>query len=93
MEDLKDLDVCVGKVLGLEETFRDPQVVWRRMVTEFQDPAKGRMKMLSSPIKLSETPPDIRRAPAGFGEHTEEILRELGYDAEEIEAMKKAGVV
>jgi len=93
MEELEDLDVCIGKVLDLEETFRDPQVVCRRMVTEFQDAGKGKMKLLSSPVKLSETPPDIRAAPAEFGEHTGEVLRELGYNADQIAEMKRTGVV
>ena len=93
MGELQDLDVCVGKVLDLEETFRDPQVVCRRMVTEFQDAGKGKMKLLSSPVKLSETPPDIRAAPAEFGEHTGEVLRELGYNADQIAEMKRTGVV
>jgi crotonobetainyl-CoA:carnitine CoA-transferase CaiB-like acyl-CoA transferase len=93
MEILKDLDVCVGKVLHLDEAFKDPQVVHRRMVTEFNDPKKGKMALLSSPIKMAETPPDIRRAPAAFGEHTEEVLRELGLQEEEIRQMKKEGVV
>jgi len=93
MGELQDLDVCVGKVLDLEETFRDPQVVCRRMVTEFQDAGKGKMKLLSSPVKLSETPPDIRAAPAEFGEHTGEVLRELGYNADQIAEMKRTGIV
>jgi crotonobetainyl-CoA:carnitine CoA-transferase CaiB-like acyl-CoA transferase len=93
MEELKDLDVCVGKVLTLEETFRDPQVVSRGMVTEFQDGRKGRMNLLSSPLKLLDTPPEIRSAPADFGEHTEEVLKELGYDAGQIDEMRKNGVV
>ena len=93
MEILKDLDVCIGKVLHLDEAFKDPQVVHRRMVTEFNDPKKGKMALLSSPIKMAETPPDIRRAPAAFGEHTEEVLRELGLQEEEIRQMKKEGVV
>ncbi len=93
MEELKDLDVCIGKVLSLEETLRDPQVVCRRMVTEFPDPRKGKIKLLSSPLKLAGTPPDIRSAPADFGEHTDGVLRELGYSAARIEEMKKEGVV
>jgi len=93
LKELKDLDVCIGQVLHLDETFRDPQVVQRKMVTEFVDPRKGKMKLLSSPIKMSETPPAIRRAPAVFGEHTEEVLRELGFQEEEIQQMKKEGVV
>jgi len=93
MEELKDLDVCFGKVLSLEEALHDPQVVSRRMVTEFQDACKGKINLLSSPLKLSDTPPDIRNAPADFGEHTEEILQELGFQAEEIGELKKSGVI
>jgi crotonobetainyl-CoA:carnitine CoA-transferase CaiB-like acyl-CoA transferase len=51
------------------------------------------MKLLSSPLKLSDTPPDIRTAPADFGEHTEEVLKELGFNKEQIEEMEKDGVV
>jgi crotonobetainyl-CoA:carnitine CoA-transferase CaiB-like acyl-CoA transferase len=93
LEELKDLDVCIGKVLSLEETLRDPQVVSRRMVTKIQDPGKGELNLLSSPIKLSAMPPDIRTAPAAFGEHTEEVLRELGYSAAQIDDMKRKGAV
>jgi crotonobetainyl-CoA:carnitine CoA-transferase CaiB-like acyl-CoA transferase len=93
VEELKDLEVCFGKVLSLEEAINDPQVVSRRMVTDFADPKKGRMKLLSSPLKLSATPPDIRTAPAVFGEHTEEILQELGFQDEEIGELKKSGVI
>lgn len=93
MEELKDLDVCIGKVLHLDEALRDPQVAQRKMVTEFIDVKKGKMRLLSSPIRLSETPAEIRRAPADFGEHTEEVLKDLGFSEEEIEEMKREGVV
>jgi formyl-CoA transferase len=63
------------------------------MVVEFSDSRKGRMKLLASPIKLSETPPDIRRAPAKFGEHTMDVLKELGYEELEIEGLKREGVI
>ena len=90
---MKDLDVCFGKILDVDETFKDPQVRHRKLVTEFVDDRKGKMKLLSPPIKMSETPPDIRRAPADFGQHTEEVLQELGFKGEEIEQMKREGVV
>ncbi len=93
MEELKELDVCFGKVLHLEEAFQDSQVVHRQMVTEFRDEKQGKIKLLASPIKLSGTPPDIRRGPASFGEHTDEVLKELGFKKEEIEQMKREGIV
>ena len=93
MEELQGLDVCIGKVLNLEEALNDPQVTQRQMIVEITDLQKKKMRLLASPIKLSETPPDIRRAPAEFGEHTEEVLRELGFGDCEINGMKKEGVV
>jgi crotonobetainyl-CoA:carnitine CoA-transferase CaiB-like acyl-CoA transferase len=93
MGELKDLDVCFGKVLHLNEAFDDPQVQHRKMVVEFTDEKKGKMKLLSSPLKMSGTPPDIRQAPAEFGEHTEEVLKELGFKGEEIRQLKTEGVV
>jgi len=93
MEELKDLDICFGKVLHLGEALHDPQVTQRKMVVEFDDPEKGKMNLLASPIKLSETPPNIRLAPAKFGEHTGEVLKELGYEELEIEGLKREGVI
>ncbi|MDI6756010.1 MAG: CaiB/BaiF CoA-transferase family protein [Thermodesulfobacteriota bacterium] len=93
MEELKDLDICFGKVLHLDEALHDPQVKQRKMVLEFSDPQKGNMKILASPIKLSATPPDIRLAPARFGEHTVDVLKELGYEELEIEGLKREGVI
>ena len=93
MEELKELDVCFGKILHLDEAFQDPQVVHRQMVTEFHDEKQGKIKLLASPLKMSETPTDIRMAPASFGEHTEEVLKELGFKEEEIKTLKEEGVV
>lgn len=93
MIELRDVDVCLGKVLSLEEALNGPQVKHRKMVVEFLDSQKGRQKYLASPIKLSATPPSIRQAAAEFGEHTEEVLRELGLGQEEIKKLKEEGVV
>lgn len=93
MIELRDVDVCLGKVLSLEEALNGPQVKHRKIVVEFLDSQKGRQKYLASPIKLSATPPSIRQGAAEFGEHTEEVLRELGLGQEEIKKLKEEGVV
>jgi formyl-CoA transferase/CoA:oxalate CoA-transferase len=65
------------------------------MVVEVDQPgAAGPVRQLGVPVKLSRTPGDAGRGPApGLGEHTEAVLRELGYAAEEIDALLQAGAV
>lgn len=86
-------DTCVTGVYSLEETFSDPQVLHRRMIVDTIHPQAGRVKQIGVPIKLSETPGDIRLPAPELGEHTEEILKELGYRQEDMLRLKKEGVI
>jgi crotonobetainyl-CoA:carnitine CoA-transferase CaiB-like acyl-CoA transferase len=73
-----------GPINNYEQVFSDPHVRARGMVVDTVHPTLGRVRTLGSPIKMSETPPVTdRRAPL-LGEHTREVLREVGYDDEEI---------
>ena len=84
-------DCCIEPVLDLDEALDSELVRAREMVTEIEQPELGTVRQLGNPVKLSRTPADpTRRAPA-FGEHTDEVLAEVGYSAEEIEAMKASG--
>ena len=91
VEEFRELDVCVGPVNTMEEAFKDPQVLFRKMVTEEEHPETGKVKQLGIPIKLSESRGKLRYPAPGFGEHTREILKELGYDAKEINDLIKGG--
>lgn len=93
MEELKDLDICLGMVLSLPEVFQDPQVRHRRLVSEYIHPAKGKKNFLAPPIKMSEVSWEVRVLPASFGEHTEQVLKELGMGRKEIENLRKEGVI
>jgi crotonobetainyl-CoA:carnitine CoA-transferase CaiB-like acyl-CoA transferase len=87
-EFFKDKNTCVGPVYYLNETFSDPQVLHRGMVTEIEHPRLGKIKQLGLPIKLSDTPGKIRSLGTPEGAHTEEILLDLGYSQKEIESLR-----
>ena len=75
------------------ETFVDPQVVHRKMVVEIEDPDLGTVRQAGIPIKLSETPGEIRSLGVPDGAHSEEILLELGYSHEEIRKLQESRAI
>lgn len=86
-------DVGVGKVLELDEIFADPHVLSRGMVLELDHPKFGKVRHVGFGLKLSETPPTVRRLPRPPGADTEEILLEAGYARKEIEEFRRQGVI
>ncbi len=86
-------DVCAGPVLALDEVVQDPQLVHRGLFTEVQHPKLGRVPQVAFPVRMSGTPARVESAPPELGEHTDAVLRELGYDAAAIAALRRDGVV
>jgi crotonobetainyl-CoA:carnitine CoA-transferase CaiB-like acyl-CoA transferase len=84
-------DCCIEPVLDLDEALDSELVRAREMVTEIEQPELGTVRQLGHPVKLSRTPADPTRPAPAFGEHTDEVLAEVGYAAEEIAAMKESG--
>ncbi len=70
--------IPVGPVMNHAEVFADPQIRAREMVVEVDHPSAGRGRTLGIPVKLSETPGAVRRPAPRLGEHTAEVLAELG---------------
>ncbi|MGH7286704.1 MAG: CaiB/BaiF CoA transferase family protein [Myxococcota bacterium] len=85
--------VPAGPVLGLAEVFADPQVLAREMLVKLPHPQRETFLTTGLPVKLSETPGAIRRAPPLHGEHTAELLRGAGYADAEIAELAKQGVI
>lgn len=85
--------IPVGPIKNVAEILDDPHVHAREMVVEVDHPVIGRMKTLGVPIKLSETPGAVTRAAPTLGQHSDEILCELGYSPTEIAALHAASIV
>jgi crotonobetainyl-CoA:carnitine CoA-transferase CaiB-like acyl-CoA transferase len=90
---LEEVGVPGGPILNYAEVFTDPQVQARGMVQEMDHPVGGRIRVLGPAAKLSETPARLTRPAPLYGEHSVEILNEVGYTDTVIRQLAEAGVV
>ena len=93
LEQLVGQDIPCGPINNYGEVMNEPQVRAREMVVETTHPTMGSMSTLGSPIKLSETPLTPGRPAPMLGQHTDVILAECGYKSDEIDRLRKDGVV
>jgi crotonobetainyl-CoA:carnitine CoA-transferase CaiB-like acyl-CoA transferase len=86
------LDLCVEPVLTTAEACAHPQTRHRGMVIDVPKPEGGVQRQVASPLRFSAGQPGYRHIGATLGEHTAEIMAELDYSTEEVEALAAAGV-
>jgi len=92
-EYLRQFDICVGPVYGLEEVFDDPQVRARNMLVEAEHPTVGKVQQVGIGAKFSQTPGSVRSLAPRRGQHTEEVLLDLGYSRQQIEELQAEGAI
>jgi glutaryl-CoA transferase len=91
---LRAAGVPCGSVRNLAELFADPQVAAREMIEEVSHPSLGRVRLVGTPLKLSDTPATIRTPPPTLGEHTASILAgDLGLTNAEIETLRDCDAI
>jgi CoA:oxalate CoA-transferase len=93
IERLNRAGVPCGRVMDLGEVFADPQVLAQEMVLEVEHPGHGPVRMTGFPVKLGSTPARIRRPAPALGEHTEAVLRDLGYAPDRIAALQAVKII
>jgi crotonobetainyl-CoA:carnitine CoA-transferase CaiB-like acyl-CoA transferase len=85
--------VPAGPILSVREMHRDPQVSRRQMVAEVDHRKHGKVQTIGFPVKFSETPGTIRSGAPVFGQHTREVLAEIGFDTSAIDRLLRDGAV
>ncbi len=91
---LEAAKVPCGAINNLQEVFDDPHVQQREMVTHWQHPLKGDLRLVASPLKLSKTPVRTDLPPPLLGQHTDDVLSQLlGHDAAQLAQWRKQKVI
>jgi len=93
IERLNREGVACGRINDVKQVFEEPQVQHLGMLKTVVSGRLGEQKIVGQPVTMSRTPSTIARATPLRGEHTEEILREIGYTAEDLERMRSAEVL
>jgi len=93
IETFNKVGVPCGPIYKMDEVFADPQVQHLGASVEVSHPKVGRFKILNQPVKLSRTPAEIKTATPELGAHTDEILKEAGFDEKQIKDLRAKGAI
>ena len=92
MQILNKYDIPCGPILSMKEIAEEPSLRKTGTIVEVDHPTRGKYLTVGNPIKLSDSPTEVTRSPL-LGEHTDEVMTELGYSPEQISALRTAGAI
>jgi formyl-CoA transferase len=90
MDILNEKDIPCGPILSMKEIAEDKSLFATGTMVEVDHPTRGKYLSVGNPIKLSNSPTEVKRSPL-LGEHTDAVLAELGYSPDEVRALAEAG--
>ena len=93
VEKLNAAGVPCGPIYSVDQVFADPQVQHLHAAVEVEHPKLGRFKVVNQAVKLSRTPSSMAAATPETGQHTDEILREIGYSESDIRGLRERRVI
>src|SRR6516165_5272978 len=93
VEAFNQAGVPCGPVYKMDEVFADPQVRHLAMTESVEHPALGRLDIVRNAVRMTDTPPTVRAPSPDLGDHTDEVLDELGYLPEEVDQLRADGVI
>ncbi|MFH2012753.1 MAG: CaiB/BaiF CoA-transferase family protein [Pseudomonadota bacterium] len=86
-------DICYSPVNDVEDMMADPHVKHREMILEMEHPVEGKVTTIGFPFKFSETPGSMKTPTPALGQHTEGIIKGLGYKDQDIKEMAEKGII
>ncbi len=94
IQKLEEARIPCGPIYDLDTVLADPHIQTRELLKHVEYPGAAKpVPMANTPVRLSETPGAVRHRAPTLGEHTDEVMRELGFSGEEIEDFRAAGVI
>jgi formyl-CoA transferase len=90
MDILNKYDIPCGPILSMKEIAEDQSLYTTGTMVRVDHPTRGEYLSVGNPIKLSNSPTEVKRSPL-LGEHTAEVLAQLGYSADEVRALAEVG--
>ncbi len=92
MDILNRHDIPCGPILSMKEIASEPSLRASGTVVEVDHPVRGKYLSVGNPIKLSDSPTEVTRSPL-LGEHTDEVLAQLGFSVEDVASLRASGAV
>ena len=92
MQILNQHDIPCGPILSMKEIANEPALRATGTIVEVDHPTRGKYLSVGNPIKMSDSPTEVTRSPL-LGEHTDEVLGQLGFSADEVASMRAEGAV